>query len=70
MKKRTDFLKDQAAPPAPGAVPGTIPPATPAPAPKPGNGKIEAVTPPISVEIPPADAKDAGKQEDAARKTP
>jgi hypothetical protein len=70
MKKRTDFLKDQAAPPAPGAVPGTIPPATPAPATKPANGKIEAVTPPISVEIPPADAKDAGKQEDAARKTP
>jgi hypothetical protein len=58
MKKRADFLKEKATPAAPGAVPGGAPGAAPAapavsvPAGQPG--KIEAVTPPVSVEIPAA----------------
>lgn len=58
MKKRADFLKEKATPAAPGAVPGGLPGAAPAappvsiPAGK--TGTIEAVTPPVSVEIPAA----------------
>ena len=58
MKKRAEFLKEKATPAAPGAIPGGAPGAAPAappvsvPAGKPGT--IEAVTPPVSVEIPAA----------------
>jgi hypothetical protein len=70
MKKRSDFFKDQPATPAPGAVPGNAPAAAPVPAGKPAGGKIEAVTPPISVDIPAANAKEAGKTEPSDKKTP
>jgi hypothetical protein len=58
LKKRAEFLKEKATPAAPGAVPGGVPGAAPAvPAvsvPEGQPGKIEAVTPPVSVEIPAA----------------
>ena len=64
MKKRADFLKDAAAAPAanpadPAAsIVPQVPSTPPAPVTPPATpGKIEAVTPPISVEIP----ADAGK---------
>lgn len=59
LKNRADFMKDKNAenppPPAPSVIPGGPRPA-PVPAPAP-SGKIEAVTPPISVDIPPAEPK-------------
>ena len=67
MKKRADFLKEKATPAAPGAVPGGIPGAVPAapavsvPAGQPG--KIEAVTPPVSVEIPAAKPEEKKAEE-------
>ncbi len=67
MKKRADFLKEKATPAAPGAVPGGIPGAAPAapavsvPAGQPG--KIEAVTPPVSVEIPAAKPEEKKAEE-------
>ena len=50
LKKRPDFMKDK---PAPGSTPVDVKPPLP-PEPTPGK-KIEAVTPPISVEIPKTD---------------
>ncbi len=68
MKKRAEFLKDKATPAAPGAVPGGAPgaaPAVPAAAPVPAGepGKIEAVTPPVSVEIPAAKPEEKKAEE-------
>lgn len=67
MKKRAEFLKDKATPPAPGAIPGGVPGAAPAappvsvPAGK--TGTIEAVTPPVSVEIPAAKPEEKKAEE-------
>lgn len=59
LKKRADFMKDKPAPGAtgPAADPEFGKPVTPAPGAAP-TGKIEAVTPPVSVDMPPpADKK-------------
>lgn len=67
MKKRADFLKEKATPAAPGAIPGGAPGAAPAappvsvPAGK--SGTIEAVTPPVSVEIPAAKPEEKKAEE-------
>jgi hypothetical protein len=68
LKKRADFMKDKAADTPPTPAPSVIPqPGASSPAP----GRIEAVTPPISVDIPPAppaDAKaDEAKKDEAAK---
>jgi hypothetical protein len=74
MKKRSEFMKDKPATPAPtpgASTPSSSTPGTPAastpsasapkvtPAPQPG--RIEAVTPPIEVTIPPKNSKEAPK---------
>ena len=54
LKKRPDFMKDKPAAVAPGT-PATDPEfGNKPPLPAPGGPRIEAVTPPISVETPPA----------------
>ncbi len=68
LKKRADFMKDKAADIPPTPAPSVIPqPGASTPAP----GRIEAVTPPISVDIPPAPPADAkpeeAKPEEAAK---
>jgi hypothetical protein len=56
LKKRADFMKDKSAETPPTPAPSVIPqPGAPSPA----RSRIEAVTPPISVEIPPTEAKPA-----------
>lgn len=65
FKKRADFMKDKAADtpitPAPSVIPQ---PGAASPAP----GRIEAVTPPISVEIPPTTAKPADPKKEEPKK--
>ena len=85
MKKRTEFMKDKAAPPAPGtpegAASGTAaPPVSITPAPAAPGGKIEAVTPAIEVKLDPkAEPGKAGeapavpapeKKDEPVKKTP
>ena len=54
LKKRSDFMKDKPATPAAGTPASDPEFGNPPPVPAPASPRIEAVTPPISVEAPPA----------------
>ena len=65
LKKRPDFMKDA---PAAAANPSGIEPKPPLPPASPAKApRIEAVTPPVSVEIPPSDDK---KKEEVKKEEP